>query len=134
MAYLEWQDSLNTGISVIDGQHKRIVKYINELHEAKVKGNYNKSKIDNIVIQLIDYTVSHFAFEESLIIEAGFEQAQAHKQNHKSFSNQILKFKQQNANGEDIVDSLLKLLHDWLYIHIQKEDAQYVEAVNKHFS
>ena len=33
MAYLDWKDELNTGIRVIDGQHRRIVDYINQLHD-----------------------------------------------------------------------------------------------------
>ncbi|HCL3794509.1 TPA: bacteriohemerythrin, partial [Pseudomonas aeruginosa] len=34
MAHLVWQDDLNTGIQVIDNQHKRIVEMINHLHDA----------------------------------------------------------------------------------------------------
>ncbi len=32
MALLHWQDNLDTGIEVIDDQHRRIVSMINQLH------------------------------------------------------------------------------------------------------
>jgi len=35
MALLLWQDDLNTGIEVIDDQHRRIVHMINQLHQAQ---------------------------------------------------------------------------------------------------
>lgn len=34
MALLIWQDDLDTGIEVIDHQHRRIVEMINHLHVA----------------------------------------------------------------------------------------------------
>jgi len=35
---IEWTNDLNTGIDVIDSQHKRIVDYINELERAIKQG------------------------------------------------------------------------------------------------
>ncbi len=35
MTYIEWTDEFATGISVIDGQHKRIIHYINQLTDAQ---------------------------------------------------------------------------------------------------
>ena len=34
-----WDSKLDTGIDVIDHQHKRIVDYINDLEIAKLKGD-----------------------------------------------------------------------------------------------
>ena len=35
MAVLQWVEDLNTGIEEIDIQHRRIVDYINRLHELR---------------------------------------------------------------------------------------------------
>ncbi|MEW8014522.1 MAG: bacteriohemerythrin [Candidatus Sedimenticola endophacoides] len=78
MAHLEWSNSLDTGISVIDEQHKRIVDYINELHDAQQ--TLDKRRVGEVIDELVDYTVSHFAFEESLMEQAGYPFLEAHKQ------------------------------------------------------
>ena len=64
-----WESKLDTGIDVIDHQHRRIVDYINDLEIAKTMGD--KKKVTDVIEQLIDYTQSHFGFEESMMEEAG---------------------------------------------------------------
>ena len=39
MSYLEWIPELDTNIPEVDLQHRRIVEYINELHDARIDGN-----------------------------------------------------------------------------------------------
>ncbi len=133
MAYLEWQEKLNTGIDVIDGQHQRIVSYINQLHEAcHMKGD-NTTKVADTIMELVDYTISHFAFEESLLQEAGYSKINEHGKKHIEFSNKIFDYKNRSAKGEDVAQSLLDLLHDWLFGHILDEDALYVPTVSRYF-
>lgn len=57
MAYLHWTDDLNTGIDVIDKQHRRIVECINELSVANTKND--KLGIKHVLDELVDYTLSH---------------------------------------------------------------------------
>lgn len=131
MAYLEWRDDLNTGIDVIDGQHKRIVDYINRLYEV-CRHLEEGSEVKHIITELVDYTLSHFAFEESLLEEAGYGHCAEHIGKHNAFRNQIFGFKERAAKGENVADELLVLLQEWLFEHIKSEDGQYVGAVLKH--
>lgn len=34
MTYFVWTSDLNTGIEIIDSQHRQIVDYINQIHDA----------------------------------------------------------------------------------------------------
>ena len=56
MARLEWTDDLDTGIDVIDGQHRRIVEFINNLQEARLAGN--QAVIGEVIEGMVDYTLS----------------------------------------------------------------------------
>lgn len=132
MAYLEWTDELNTGIHVIDGQHKRIVNYINLLHDTCQTEAQDKTT--EIISAMVDYTLSHFAFEETLIEEAGYKKCPQHIQQHDEFRNKIYKLRDRALAGEDVASILLKLLHDWLFEHILQEDGQYVATVKQHFA
>ena len=60
---MKWVPEYNTGIDVIDDQHKRILDYINEIND--VAEHTDRARIKQILENIIDYTQSHFTFEES---------------------------------------------------------------------
>lgn len=70
MTYLKWTEDLDTGIEVIDKQHRRLVEYLNELNTAINAGD--KAGVNHVLEELIDYTLSHFSFEEELIERSGW--------------------------------------------------------------
>ena len=127
MSYWKWDPSFSVGIAVIDDQHKRIIAYINELGTISIY--HDKAKIRAVLEALKDYTVSHLAFEESLMEEAEYPNLEAHKQIHLAFIERILFFKERYESGEDISRQLMMDLQMWLINHIQHEDADYKEAV-----
>ncbi len=115
------------GIAVIDNQHKRIIDYINELNNALVYRDSEKAK--EVLSYLVDYTLSHFSFEESLMQEAGYVMLEPHKKVHESFIKRIDFFKERSLNGEEITRQLMNELQIWLINHIQHDDKDYQEAV-----
>jgi len=127
MAYLTWDSELDTKIPVIDNQHRRIVEYINELHDAINKGS--RDEVGEVVDQLVDYTLSHFAFEEDLMEQAGYPFISAHKKVHKLFTKKVADFQQRFELGEDIARQLLTTLRTWLINHIKRDDNDYAEIV-----
>lgn len=127
MAYLNWTSNLETGIEVIDGQHKRIVDYINQLHDARL--TQNRKLIGKVIEDTIEYTVSHFAFEEALIEDAGYEFVRPHKRVHELFIKRVSEFKLRFDAGENITEEMNGLLSRWLFSHILNDDAAYVSAV-----
>jgi len=126
VAYLTWRNELDTGIEVIDSQHRRIVELINQLHEIQ---GQEREVIGVVIEGLIDYTVSHFAFEESLMEEAGYQFGRAHKRIHDLFVKRVLDCRERYSAGEDVAGELQELLSRWLFSHIKEEDAGYVGAV-----
>ncbi len=132
MAFLEWKEELNTGISVIDGQHQRIVLYINQLHE--IKQTKDNGEVTEILVALIDYTLSHFTFEETLFSDAGYVNTTQHINQHEEFRNYIYKLKDRAAQGENVSSLLLNFLHEWLFEHILHEDGQYVPVVKEYLA
>lgn len=122
-----WSSDLDTGIDVIDQHHRRIADYINVLEVANASGNRNE--VGNTLDELVDYTVSHFAFEESLQEEAGYAFCKPHKRVHELFVRRVNEYVERHRAGEDIGAELYKLLSTWLVNHIKRDDADYVAAV-----
>ncbi|XID75445.1 bacteriohemerythrin [Alkanindiges sp. WGS2144] len=124
-----WSPDLNTGIDVIDRQHQRIVDYINQLEQ--VKGQDDRNIIKQVLDDLVDYTQSHFAFEESLQEEAGYKYAKPHQKVHQLFIRRINEYQERFALGQDIADELHQVLVTWLINHIRRDDADYVGSVRQ---
>jgi len=129
MAYMQWTEDLETGIQVIDDQHKRIISYINELHHASETGD--ASEVQEVLEGLLDYTVTHFQFEEELQQKAGYPFLKAHQRVHEIFMKRIAAFRERADRGENIIPELLSMLKVWLSSHIKGDDRDYVESVKK---
>lgn len=127
--FFTWDESLDTGIAVIDDQHKRIVDYINDLHAAIA--NKDREAVSGVLDQLINYTVTHFSFEESLMEKHGYIHTDAHRSVHDAFTSRILKYQQELESGKDISRKLLNDLKIWLSSHIKSEDSDYVKSINQ---
>lgn len=124
---LLWSAAMETGIEIIDGQHRRIVDYINALGgAARAPGAATVGEVDAVLAQLADYTFSHFAFEESLLAEAGYPLLQPHRAIHAQFMKRLAKYRERHGAGEDIAAQLHDLLCTWLVHHIQRDDMAYV--------
>ena len=124
---IKWTDDLNTGIEVIDKQHMRIVDYINDLENAHQK--QDKEAVRQVLDDLVDYTLSHFAFEESLQEEAGYKYCKPHKKVHELFVRRVNEYLERFKLGDDVTAEIHKLLSSWLINHIKRDDADYVAAV-----
>ena len=129
MTLLVWQAELETGIDVIDQQHQRIVALINQLGEAK-----DREGLATVLEELVDYTLSHFAFEEELMEEAGYPFSAAHKRVHEVFTKRVSEYRLRFEAGEDIVDDLRSMLSRWLFNHIRNDDKAYADSVKRHLN
>lgn len=132
MAKLTWSTDMNTGVDVIDKQHKQIVDYINQLDDASSGGN--REFAAKVINHLVGYTVSHFEFEESLQEKAEYQFLKAHKKLHQLFAKRVGEYQERFKLGEDISEELHKLMFNWLYGHIKNEDMDYVPSVQSNLA
>lgn len=121
-----WSSQYELGIEVIDNQHKRIVEYINQIHELS---HSNSGDVSEVLHNLVDYTYSHFAFEEALMEEAGYPALTEHQFTHRTFIKQIETLKQRFNQGEQVAQELAAMLQHWLLNHIQEDDSSYSSLV-----
>lgn len=122
-----------TGIDAVDDQHQRLLGMVNKLDYVR-KAHYqtmnDKHRAVGIVVsELIDYTISHFAFEESLMEDAGYLYYSAHKRIHELLIKRAGEYMERWKSGEDIVDELHGVLVRWLFNHIRNDDKAYAPSV-----
>ncbi len=129
---MQWLPEYDLGIPVIDEQHRRIVDYINDLERANELGN--SGYITFVLQGLVDYTLTHFQFEEGLQERVGYRYAKAHKHAHAIFIKRIASFRERHKGGEDVTKELLFMLQTWLANHIKGDDRDYGELVRKNMA
>ena len=127
MAYLHWVPELDTGIAEIDTQHKRILDYINKLHD--LRSSPDRAALGDVIGETVDYTLSHFAFEESEIESAGYMFAGPHKKVHELFTRKVAEMQSRFDAGENVTAELHGMLSRWLFNHIRNEDHGYIDSV-----
>lgn len=126
---IEWTDDLDTGIDLIDNQHRRIVDFINQLEAAVAQRD--SAMVEQVLHALAEYCVSHFAFEESLQERAGYKFAGPHKAIHEMFARRLAKYRDRHLAGEDVGQALYDMLSAWLVQHIKRDDMDYVPEVKR---
>jgi len=123
---IEWDDSIATGIDLIDDQHKELVALINRLNSAMQQG-LGKAVVGEILDELGRYAVFHFEQEETLFDQYGYPETDQHKAVHQKLLGQATEFIEQFQSGQTGMSrDLFLFLKDWLTNHIKGVDKRYV--------
>lgn len=128
--YIVWQPSNETGIPIIDEQHRGIVSTINSLYYFIQHGDATVA-IEPTMDVLNHYTSLHFVAEEALMRAAGYPGVDEHSKVHNKLMDQVRSMAKYRPEQEQI-DALLSFLKEWWLRHINQEDKQYVAMVKKH--
>ena len=122
MTFISWKQEYNTGVEMIDAQHKRLVDIINKLHDA-IQAGSEQEALHGILSKLTDYTKYHFDFEEGLLEKLGYAKLEEHKEEHQEFIHLIEGMAGHLHNGKlNIGNMLMVFLEGWLIKHILDED------------
>ena len=131
MPLMEWNPKLSVGVDLLDKDHQKLVKMINDLYEA-MKAGHGKESLGPILNGLVDYTKIHFAHEEKFFDQTKYPAAAAHKREHDALTKQVLAVQTKFNSGETGTLSLevMNFLRDWLVNHIQGSDKKYSPHLN----
>lgn len=126
MPYIDWDDKLSVGIPSIDAQHKKLVAMVNELFDAMKAGN-GKEILSKTLTGLVDYTVTHFNYEEKLFAQTAYSESASHKKEHENLKREVLSIQEKMRQGITSAQAMqiLEFLKKWLVNHIQGSDKKY---------
>ncbi len=125
--YINWNDSNNLGIPIIDEQHRGIVSLINSCHYFIKEGQGLDTLIPTMNV-LEHLTLLHFKTEEGLFVNSDFPERKEHILAHGKF------FRQAQAASREALSSgdaqvVLNLLKRWWIDHINIDDRKYLPYV-----
>ncbi len=127
MTSIIWKESFSLGIEAIDSQHKVLLSYINDLHEAQ-KNSASQIIIRDVIEKLHDYTVFHFDMEEKMQLGCNYDKYEIHKEEHQWFIDK-LKELDKDLGKNNLLLSLktVSFLKDWTINHILGSDKEFGE-------
>lgn len=133
MALITWNPEWETGIPIIDDDHRAVIEIINELDEA-IQAGEEEFVIGLALGVLNDYVRYHFQREELLFAACDYPFAADHIEEHgtlrKAIKDALIRYERlpQAFDGTE----LLELLQVWWGEHILNEDQRYKPYVAGH--
>jgi hemerythrin-like metal-binding protein len=123
---MEWNDKLSVGVASIDAQHKKLVAMANGLYDA-MKAGHGKEILNETLAGLINYTVTHFKYEEKLFAQTAYAKAAPHLKEHEDLTKQVLAIQEKMKAGVSFAQSMevMEFLKNWLINHIMVSDKAY---------
>jgi hemerythrin len=138
-----FDDSLRTGLAVIDDQHIWLFELADrvcrktgecELVDEQPRDSAGDScgpRVDDAVTEavygLVDYATEHFADEEGIMREAGYPLVGVHASLHSELGRQLAGFVVQYVNGDGVPAEQIALFFvAWLTTHIMHHDMEFV--------
>jgi hemerythrin-like metal-binding protein len=123
--YIEWKDEYSVGIDSIDQQHKKLLNLINQLQTAvdySTGEQFEREALD----ELVDYTKTHFTYEEGLMRDNDYPDFEAHKRQHVVMFDKVREVLADYEKDHDTaMANAAEFLKDWLIKHINGTDKQY---------
>lgn len=129
--FIVWSDKYNTGNFVIDYQHQRLVRLINDLDEVLRHEELRPSLLKVILDEVANYTLYHFQTEEEIMEKVNYSAREEHVRIHKSFIQKLDLFVADYKKGATDIDRDFCLyLKNWLMTHIATEDPKIISEMS----
>lgn len=123
--FLEWKNEYSVGIDSIDQQHKKLINLINQL-QTTVKYSTGEEFEREALDELVDYTRTHFSYEEDMMEQNGYPDFEPHKAQHVKMINKVEEvLAEYEKDSDTAMENALNYLSEWLINHINGTDKEY---------
>lgn len=127
-----WNKNFESGIEVIDTQHKQLVKLLNVL-VSHLAFQSEAPEITKVFDELKAYTAYHFSTEEKIWHEHFRNDSweELHQKGHADFIAKVLEIKggELHKNPDVVIEEIVSFLTHWLAMHIIESDKRMAKVV-----
>lgn len=98
MPLIQWSDKYNVGVATLDGQHRKLINMINELHEAMSQGHAKELQA-GLLQRVGQYAAEHLNTEEKMLKASGYPGFAQHKAQHDNYIAKMHEFEKKLGAG-----------------------------------
>ena len=124
--FIQWHARSETGVAIIDEQHRGVVSIINTFYHLLGQGDGNSALYASIGETMKTYARLHFLTEEKLLETSAYPHFEEHKEMHRKLIQETERV-QWNAVKENEAKLLLDFQKKWWLEHINEQDQHYVQ-------
>lgn len=136
--YIQWRDEYNSGIQIIDRQHKAIVKALNDIYTAFAENKNVEEKMPELLRAFDAYATTHHNTEEAYAEKYGFPKTQELKESHNYFMATYKQLKslyeyqgQSDLPKMQYIKHLHAVMSEWLMFHFATLDRELFEFLRE---
>ena len=125
MSLIEWRKEFSVGVAEVDHEHRELVAMINALHEAMGAGA-DRDDIINALGEIYAQISAHFALEEQIMRDRGYDEYEDHKADHEHLLDDIRDIMDRHDADAylDVEAELSAHLREWFTAHFKTKDAR----------
>ena len=124
MTLIEWKAGFSVGSAAIDHEHRQLIHLINDVHDG-IRNDAGADALAEGLGEIYAQIAAHFALEEKLMRDAGYEDLIAHKDDHESLLDQLADILHGvEVGGEYDEAALSARLERWFSGHFSTHDAK----------
>lgn len=126
MKELVWDEVLSVENDEIDKDHRILVDLFNLLGRSALAGE-SRQYVEALLEELIRCTAWHFSHEERLMLKAGYEDLEEHRQEHLDLMDSVRDLQREILNTGKFEEQEFEFLEQWLTGHILAADMKFGE-------
>jgi hemerythrin len=131
MVLVPWDENSRVNVAAIDEQHEQLVGFINQFHEAMKVGK-EQHHLSSILCDLLAFTGTHFAFEESLMSEYDYPERTQHKEEHDRLIELLTNIERQSRDSNLLLSfAIAAELKGWAMTHLVGKDKELALFLNR---
>ena len=124
MILLEWKTEYSVGIASVDDEHREMIGLINDVY-SKLGASPDPESIEDCLEDIFHTISMHFALEERIMRDAGYEEYENHKEDHEDLLDEIRDLMDAFlADAENGGRLLKERLSAWFAKHFASFDAR----------
>ena len=125
MALIEWRDDFRLGVPAVDYEHETLIALLNGLHAAH-EGDRDRVDVSRFLAEVHVMISAHFALEERLMREHGYDEFRQHKADHERLLDEIRDIMDQVEADRTFTyqEELSRRLAAWFGVHFKTHDAR----------
>jgi len=124
MALIGWKDEYSVGVPAVDEEHRDLIELINTLYD-NMRSPERDTDVNEFLGEIYARIASHFALEELLMRQHGYDEYLQHKSDHEQLLDEIRDIMDDFEDGKLLDDAdLARRLDAWFSEHFRTRDAR----------
>lgn len=124
MTLIDWKEEFSLGIPAIDHEHREMIDLINQTYLAVGEGK-DGARIGEFLGEIYARISAHFALEERIMRDRGYDEYADHKADHERLLDEILEIMDHCEDGRGFdEESFSETLREWFALHFRTRDAR----------